>query len=316
MRDEPLVAVVIVHWGSREMTLECVGSVCASDYRNLKTVVVDNCPERRLWQQPLEIDGAIVYMPVATNTGYCGGNNLGISRAQELRAKYVLLLNNDTIIDKSLIYNCVSYLEEQPAVAVISPKMFFHQRPQYIYVAGGELNINTGENSFIGCNERDVGQYEKAREITLAHGCALFARASVFERVGLFDETLFCYGEEVDLSRRIIVAGMRMVYYPKARLWHKCSSLEAEGKGFLPTTLATYYMWRNNLYNLRRYINERRARGYCAFAFRFVWRFASFALKYRRLDLCRAMVLGLVDAVAGRMGKREYSLFEVPVVRG
>lgn len=315
VRDGPLVAVVIVHWGSREMTMECIESVCASDYRSLKTVVVDNCPEQRLWQQPLQVNAAIEYIPVATNTGYCGGNNLGIRRAQELRAKYVFLLNNDTIIDKSLIHNCVSYLEEQPAVAVISPKVFFHQEPQLIYVAGGELNINTAEISFIGCNERDVGQYEREREITLAHGCALFARSSVFERVGLFDETLFCYGEDVDLSRRINVEGMKMIYYPKARLWHKCSSLEVVSKGILPTTLATYYMWRNNLYNLRRYIVERRARGYFVFAFRFVWRFASFALKHRRLDLCRAMVLGLVDAVAGRMGKREHSLFEMPVVR-
>jgi GT2 family glycosyltransferase len=314
--DGPLVAVVILHWGSPEMTMECIESVCASEYRSLKTVVVDNCPERPLWQKVFAIDDAIVYMPVATNTGYCGGNNLGIRRAQELRAKYVFLLNNDTIIDKSLIQNCVSYLEEQPAVAVISPKILFHQPPQHIYVAGGEMDISTGEKSFTGWNERDVGQYERERDITWATGCALFARASVFERVGLFDETLFCYGEDNDMSRRINVAGMRMIYYPKARVWHKCSSLELGSKGILPTTLATYYIWRNKLYNLRRYMVEKRARGYCVFALRFVWRLASYALKHRRLDLCRAMVLGLVDAFAGRMGKREYSLFEVPVVRG
>ena len=316
MCDGPLVAVVIVHWGSPEMTMECTESVCASRYRSLKTIVVDNCPERRLWQQPSEIGDAIVYMPVATNTGYCGGNNLGIRRAQELGAKYVLLLNNDTIIDKSLIRNCVCYMEDQPEVAVISPKVFFHQRPKHIYVAGGDLDVNTGEVSYIGWNERDVGQYERERDITWAQGSALFARASVFERVGLFDERLFCYGEDVDLSRRIILAGMRMIYYPKARVWHKCSSLEDKSTGILATPLATYYIWRNKLFNFRRYIVERRARGYCVFAFRFIWRFASFVLKHRRLDLCRAMVLGLVDAVAGRMGKRQYALFEVPVVRG
>ena len=316
MRDGPLVAVVIVHWGSPEMTMECIGSVCASDYRSLKTIVVDNCPERRLWQQRLQDNAAIEYIPVETNTGYCGGNNLGHQTGTKLRAKYLFLLNNDTIIDKSLIHNCVSYLEDQPSVAVISPKVFFHHGPQHIYVAGGELDVNTGEISYVGFNESDVGQYERERDITWAQGCAVFVRANVFERVGLFDETLFCYGEDVDLSRRIIMAGMRMIYYPKARMWHKCSSLEVESRGNLPTPLAAYYIWRNNLYNLRRYIVERRTKGYCVFAFRFIWRFAAFALKHRRFDLCIAMVLGLVDAVAGRMGKREYSLFEVPIVRG
>jgi hypothetical protein len=298
------------------MTMGCIESVRASDYENLETIVVDNCPEQRLWQQPSEISGAIEYMPVATNTGYCGGNNLGIRRAQELGAEYVLLLNNDTIIDKSLIQNCVSCMEDQPAVALISPKVFFHEEPQHIYVAGGGLDANTGEIKFFGWNEKDVGQYEQMREITFAHGSALFARANVFEQVGLFDERLFCYGEDTDLSRRIILAGLRMIYYPEARVWHKCSSLDGGRTGILASPLATYYIWRNKLFNFRRYIVEGRARGYCVFAFRFVWRFASYVLKYRRLDLCKAMVLGLVDAARGRMGKREYPLFKVPVVRG
>jgi GT2 family glycosyltransferase len=314
MSNGPLVAVVIVHWGSPEMTMECMESVLASEYRGLKIILVDNCPERPLWQQSSEINGTIEYMPAATNTGYCGGNNLGIGRARELGAEYVLLLNNDTIIDETLIHDCVGYMESRPTAAVISPKVFFHQDPQNIYIAGGRLDLNTGEIEFPGWNEKDVGQYEQEREITFAHGCALFARATVFERVGFFDERLFSYCEDSDLSRRIILAGMRMIYYPKARVWHKCSSLEDGRTGNVATPLATYYIWRNKFFNFRRYIVERRARGYCAFAYRFVWRFASFALKYRRFDLCRAMAVGLIDAAIGRMGKREYRFFGMPMV--
>lgn len=309
MPDGPLVVVVIVHWGSREVTMECIDSVCASDYPRVKTVVVDNGPERGLWQQPSQDNTAIDFIAAATNTGYCGGNNLGIKQARKLRAKYVFLLNNDTIIDKSLIHNCVGYLEKRPAVAVISPKIYFHHRPQHIYAAGGELDLYTEEISFVGWNERDEGQYERAREITWASGCALFAHTDVFERVGLFDERLFCYGEDNALSRRINMAGIKMIYFPKAMLWHKCSSLEIAGEGTLPTTIAAYYIWRNKLYNIRQYIVRRRARSYCVFALNFVWRIAAFGLKHRRLDLCRAMLLGLADSVAGRMGKRDYPLF-------
>ncbi len=314
MRNEPLVAVVLVHWGSPEMTMECIESVFASDYGRLKAVVVDNCPERRLWQTPFENDETIVYIQAATNTGYCGGNNLGIRRAQELRAKYVFLLNNDTIIDKSLIRHCVSYMEDRPAVGVVSPKVFFHHKPQHIQMAGAELNL-AAEISFVGWDEKDIGQHDKEREITFAAGCALFARATVFEKVGLFDERLFCYGEDSDLSRRISMAGIRITYYPKAMVWHKCSSLEFESKGIVSNTLATYYMWRNRLFSIRHYLVERRARGYCSFAFGFVWRLASLALKYRRFDLCKAMLLALSDAAVGRMGKREYSLFKVQTAR-
>ena len=185
MPEGPLVAVVILHWGSPKMTLACLESVCASNYRSVKIIVVDNCPEQRLCQHPLQLDATIEYTPVSTNTGYCGGNNIGIRRAQELGAKYILSLNNDTIIDKGFIHNCVFYMEtQQPAIAVISPKVFFHHKPQHIYTAGAELNIAT-EILFVGWNERDVGQYDQEREITFAHGCAMFARTTVFELVGI-----------------------------------------------------------------------------------------------------------------------------------
>ena len=175
MHDGPLVAVVIVHWGSPEMTKECIKSVCESDYSTLKTIVVDNCPERRLWQEPLDRDESIEYILVPTNTGYCGGNNIGIRRAQKLRAKYVLLLNNDTIIEKQMINNCVRSMEGRPAVVVISPKLYFYHKPQHIYTVGAELNI-ASEMKFIGWNQRDIGQYDQEREINFAHGSALFAR--------------------------------------------------------------------------------------------------------------------------------------------
>ena len=310
MRDGPLVAVVIVHWGIPEMTMECIRSVRASTYRSLDIVVVDNCPERRLWQRPFEVDDTVEYIQAATNTGYCGGNNVGILRARERGSAYVMLLNNDTIVDPDMIRNCVAFMEDQPDISVISPKILFYHRPQYINVAGGDLDLNTGEVTLVGVNQRDMGQYDAERGITFATGCALFARARVFEQVGLFDELLFSYGEESDLSRRILLAGMRMRYYPKAKVWHKWSSMDLKDKVSLPGTLATYYIWRNRLYYLRRYISRKRARSYGLFAFGFLWNFASFALKYRRLDLCMAMLRGLVDSIAGRMGKCEHSLFD------
>jgi len=314
MLSEPLVATVIVHWGPPKTTMECVRSVRASTYRNLRIVVVDNCPERRLWQHPFQVDDTVVYIQATTNTGYCAGNNVGILKAQEFGPGYMLLLNNDTIIDTDLIRNCVTYMENQPDISVISPKILFYHMPRYINLAGGGLDLNTGEITFFGGNEEDVGQFDTEREITWASGCAFFARARVFEQIGLFDETLFCYGEDVDLSHRILLAGMRMMYYPKAKVWHKCSSFMVNKAASLPTTFLTYYLWRNKFYNLRRYMTEKRGGGYGRFAFGFLRKAASYALKHRRLDLCLAMLIGLADSVAGRMGKREYSLFDVPMV--
>jgi len=310
MDQSPLVAVVIVHWGSSEMTMECIRSVLACHYANLRIVVVDNCPERRLWQNQFEADHTVVYIQSMKNTGYCGGNNLGISQAQKLGPRYILLLNNDTVVDQDMLRKCVAYMEAHPDVSVISPKVLFYKAPQYIEVAGGKLDPNTGRITVFGKEEKDVGQCDKEKEITWATGCAVFAREHVFEQIGLFDETLFCYSEDVDISRRIVLEGLKIKYLPSVIVWHKHGGVTLSGKAQLPSRGEVYYTWRNNFYNLRRYLSEGLAREYIRFLCRFVWSLASFAIKHQRIDLSLAMLIGLFDSIARRMGRRDYWLLD------
>ncbi len=315
MQDEPLIAVVVVHFGSPEMTRECLKSIYACNYMNLRVIVIDNCPEQRLLSFFPEVEASAAYILNSTNTGYCGGNNLGIMKAQELGAKYILLLNNDTIVDTALLSICVIHMESQPDISVISPKILFHTPRQYINVAGGQLDFNTGDIEIFGLNEKDVGQYDSEKEITFATGCAFFARASVFDQVGLFDEELFCYGEDVDMSRRIVLAGLRMKYLPIASVWHKHPMAEYLGyrkKGQFGAMSGMYYMWRNKYYNQKKYASKNRLAEAARFGYRFVWVLAAYALKHKRPDLSLAMLFGLFDAIAGRMGKRDYWFLNVP----
>lgn len=306
MCDGPLVAVIVVHWGSPEVTMECIRSVRACHYGNLHIFVIDNCPQQRLWTQPPEADPTIVYIRATTNTGYCGGNNLGILEAQKLGAEYILLLNNDAILDTRFFTNCLAYMERHPEISVISPKTLSYQAPRRIDAAGGELDLNTGETTIFGQNEQDVGQCASEKEITFAGGCAFFTRTRVFKQVGGFDENLFCYGEDVDISRRIVLAGFRMRYLPSAKVWHRHASITVSGRAELPSRTEVYYYWRNKFYNLTRYMSERFGMGHIRFGYRFVRRLASFALKHRRPDLSLTMLFGLFDSIAGRMGKRDY----------
>lgn len=314
MHEEPLIVVVVVHFGSSEMTRACLQSIYDSNYKNLRVIIVDNYPEQRLIHVFPEVVASVEYIINATNTGYCSGNNVGILKAQEFGAKYILLLNNDTILDTAFLSTCVIHMESQPDIAVISPKILFHAAPQYINVAGGQLDINTGEITIFGLNEKDVGQYDAEREVTFATGCAFFARASVFEQVGVFDEELFCYGEDVDMSRRIVLAGLSMKYLPIARVWHKHPMAEHRQyrKNWQFGAMSgMYYLWRNKYYNQKRYASENQLKETIKFGYRFVWVLAAYAFKHRRPDLSLAMIFGLFDAIAGRMGRREYWFLNV-----
>ena len=142
--DCPLVGVIILHWGSLENTLECIESVSNSGYKKTIIILVDNYPEDRIDQSILKDKNKIYYLEAPTNLGYCEGNNAGIKKAKKFGAEYILLLNNDTIIDKVMIGLSVKYMKENEDVAVISPKIYFYKEPKIINIAGGEIDINTG----------------------------------------------------------------------------------------------------------------------------------------------------------------------------
>ncbi len=308
MSASPLVIVVIVHWGSPELTMACINSVLAGSYSELKIIVVDNCPESRLnW--PGGTDPRVLYILNPENTGYCGGNNLGILQARAFPAKHILLLNNDAVIHSDMIVNCVRHMQTHPDTAVISPKIMFQQARNIINQAGGELNPRTGDTSIYGENEEDTGQCDSQRTITFASGCAFFARVRVFEEVGLFDEQLFCYCEDDDLSRRIVLKGYRMTYLPSARVWHHHSNFVGN-RGGLPSRFHLYYYWRNKLFNLKRYSLQRVPSGYLKFARGFARAALVFTLKHGRPDLALSMLLGIIDALSGKMGRQDHAFIQ------
>jgi len=308
MHDEPLVAVVVVHYGSPKMTIECLESICTSHYTNLRIIVVDNCPGQRLSPLPSEMEPSVAYILNSTNTGYCGGNNAGIIRAQSLGAKYLLIINNDTIVDDKLLAESVSYMESHQDVAVISPKILFYQRPLTINVAGGKINGVSGQVILFGLGQKDCAEYDHEADLTFLSGCAFFARATIFDQIGMFDEKLFCYGEDVDLSCRLALAGMKIRYFPRAKVWHRHLMGRIDGKCILQNAIDVYYDWRNRLYNVKRYFSRNQLISYAVFSWNFLWTATSYAIEHRRLDLCRAMFLGVADCFAGRMGERKRSL--------
>jgi GT2 family glycosyltransferase len=315
MAHEPIVAVVVVHFGSAEMTKECVRSILSSSYRKVRLIVVDNFPEQRLSHLLPEIEASATYIVNPVNAGYCGGNNVGIRKAQEIGVEYILLLNNDTILDIDFLSTCITYMGRQPDIAVISPKILFYDSPEHICCAGGELNLNTAEINMVGLNEKDVGQFDTEREITFATGCAFFARTGLFDQVGLFDESLFCYGEDVDLSFRTLSAGHKMMYLPTALVWHKHpmeEHRERRRSGQFGAMSAMYYIWRNKYYNARKYTWRNRFLETIRFGYGFVLCLVAYALKYKRFDLSLAMLFGLFDGIAGRMGRQGYWFLNAP----
>ena len=264
------IFIIILNWNQAKLTMECVDSVrkmkVPSNY-NLNIVVVDNGSEHPVTLSEVERSlsgntrdsstsvGMTKVIQNNKNLGFAGGNNVGIKYALDNFADYVMILNNDTLVDPSLLANLLNGMQKDPKAAIVSPKIYFakgfeFKKEKYkkadlgkvIWYAGGKMDWKNIYGSNIGVDEVDKGQYDKEKEIDFATGACFLISATVLKETGIFDEKYFMYLEDADLSLRMKKKKYKIIYEPKAELWHKVA--QSSGIG---SNLNDYFISRNRL---------------------------------------------------------------------
>jgi len=216
----PKVSVIILNWNGKDDTLECLKSLESVAYSNLEVIVVDNGGSTDGSQEAVRRQfPSVILMEVSGNRGFAGGNNVAIAKAS---GDYYFLLNNDTVVDKNVIAELVRVAESDKTVGIAGPKMYFYDRKNVFWFAGGFMQKHYG-TLHRGYNEEDHEQYDKIEDVDLISGCALLIKRGVVEKIGLLDEEFFLYYEDADWCLRAKKAGYRVVYVPGAKIWHKCS---------------------------------------------------------------------------------------------
>jgi len=297
------VGIVILHYKGIEDTIQCLDSVLNAEDKGLeiKLFLVNNRPGERLSKHIVKTS-KITILNSSENTGFAGGNNLGIKRALSWKADYLVLLNNDTRISKNLLINLVKQAGKSEKIGLVSPKIYFEKGYEFhkdrykkdqlgkvIWYAGGKIDWQNMLGKHIGVDEIDKGQFDKEKEIDFATGCCLLVKKEVFERIGLFDNRLFLYQEDLDFSIRARKAEYQILYSPKAYLWHKNSVSSGTG-----SALHDYYLIRNRLLIGWRYAPLRT-------------KLALFRESCKRLFTGRKWEkIGIKDFYLGRLGKGSY----------
>lgn len=248
------IAIVILHYGGQELTKGCLASAEKLKTNNfsLQTVVVNNNPQEDLDKLKRRFK-KIVFLETGENLGFAGGNNFGIKYALKNGADFVLILNNDTLLDdKDLLTQLVAVGNQS---AILGPKIHFASGFEYhqerytssdlgkvIWYAGGIIDWQNILIAHRGVDELDQGQYDVSEETDFVSGCALFAGHRVFEKIGLFDERYFLYLEDLEFCQRAKSAGFKIRYVPQAKLWHKNAGSSSVG-----SPLHDYFITRNRL---------------------------------------------------------------------
>ncbi|MBP2676799.1 MAG: hypothetical protein H6Q84_3639 [Deltaproteobacteria bacterium] len=203
-KEPPLVYVVILTWNGREDTLECLRSLVPVWNDRVMGLVVDNGSSDGTAEAVRSRFPGMEVIETGENLGYAGGNNVGIRHALDRGADYVLLLNNDTVADPPFLKEMLAVAGGSERIGFVSPKICFLDPPDLL--------------------ERDRGQYDQTTEIDRPCGCAVLVSRRLCREVGLMDDQLFLYGEEVEWMLRARKRRFKACLAPKARVWHKVSA--------------------------------------------------------------------------------------------
>lgn len=297
----PHVAVLVLNWNGWRDTRACLASVRQLAYPNVSTYLVDNgstdgsagrCAVEFPWVRVIRNED---------NLGFAGGNNVGIRRALADGADYVLLLNNDTVVEPTMLAHLVSAGEQSAGIGMVGPKIYYESDRRRIWFAGGRITA-PGRIGHYGWNQLDHGQCDEPREVDFITGCALLIKRAVFERIGCLAPEFFLLFEETDFCARARRHGFQCWYEPRATLYHKVS---ASFGGFSPDYY--YYFSRNYLLFQERNmvpVYGWRAKVYAARYLASVFGYFAATPWRGGWGRCSAMIEGVADYSRGRLYQR------------
>jgi hypothetical protein len=296
--------MILLTWNQCQLTTECLDSLAEMDYPadRLQIIVCDNGSQDNTAAIIRERYPHVVLIENGENLGFAEGNNVGIRYALQGKADYVMLLNNDTLVDRAMLNELLRVADSDAMVGIVGPKMLYYDQPDVIWCAGNKIDWQDGDTLRLQADEHDDSSADAPREVDFITGCAICLRRHVIDQIGTLDPRFFIYYEETDWCVRAQAAGWRILYVPRARLLHKVSM--AMG----PTSPATeYYMNRNVLLFLAK---NRTGTGKYSSLSRAVLRsllaIGAYSIKShhgQRLLRRNARLLALRDAALRRWGK-------------
>ena len=252
------LAIVLVNWNSYELTRDTLESLAKSIYTNFDIIVVDNGSIDESVDLLKKNFPNIILIKLDSNKGFTGGNNVGMQFALGHDYEYIMMLNNDVLVDTHFLIPLITKMEEDKTIGAVQPLIYFHHDTNLIWNAGSTFNALLGICDTPNYNHKDPEhQFTSiSKKIDWITGCAFMIRASVLKKTGLLKEGFFIYYEDVDLSFRIKAAGYSLSYVPTSVIYHiagMSQKSKIKGKEGFVSPKVHYLNARNRIWFLKQH---------------------------------------------------------------
>jgi len=244
----PSVYIIIVNWNGLNDTSECIKSIQNISYKDYNIIVIDNGSNKDESKELSIRFPEVITLRSEKNLGFSGGCNLGIRYSLEKNADYILLINNDTVVEKDFLEILIDNAVKNSSIGLAVPKINYYSKRSNIWYAGGYISKLRGAAVTKGKGKRD-NLYNENKYVTFATACCLLIDKRVINDVGLMDEKYFLYLEDADYSVRSYRSGYKILFVANSKIYHKINKSTLKENNFIPL----YYNTRNRLIFVKKF---------------------------------------------------------------
>ena len=223
------ISVVIVGWNARHYLQLCLQSLAdAPPRRSMEIIVVDNASSDGSSEMIKARFPHVKVIRSEENLGFAKGNNVGILQCQ---GRYIALVNPDVIVFPDCLDALADFLDQNPDVGNVGPRVFNPDMTMQStcrrfptlwnnFCSTARLEKLFQNSKFFAGEHMFYFPHDRTLPVDVLVGCFSMIRREAFDDVGLLDENLFMYGDDVDWCRRAWKAGWQVVFFPGARAIH------------------------------------------------------------------------------------------------
>ena len=204
----PKVSIIIINLNGKVLLQKCLESLFKIEYDNFEVILVDNNSKDYTIEFVMKNYPTVIIKKLFENKGFAEPNNIASKMA---KGKYLLFLNNDTVVTKNFLKEMVQELESNSKIAIVQ---------SLLLKSHDEIDSSGDFIDDIGISYSSKKDIKISREIFSAKGASMIIRKNIFEKLGGFDEHFFFSFEDVDLSWRARLLGYKVVVIPKSIVFH------------------------------------------------------------------------------------------------
>jgi GT2 family glycosyltransferase len=296
MTGDARVFVIILNWNRKDATIACLESVYRIDYSPLEVIVVDNGSTDGSVAAIKSRFKDVIIIEERTNLGFCAGNNIAIDYGMRRGADLFLVLNNDTLVEPSILRELKASLDSDSSIAAVNPVIV--QGASREHLCGTRIDWGSG-GLCAQYKQDEIERNGRLADIDFATWCAVLISRVAVEKIGVLDEEFFCYYEDIDWGVRCRRSGMRTVLHPNPLVYHEGSL--SSGGAFSP--MACYYLFRNRMILMRKHAFWARKLQFCAAYIKDFTRQYLLLMSEGSDDKANAVVCGVWSALMGCTGE-------------